>query len=261
MRYLLRGFVVVVLALAPLHAWAQDEPAGSSTEDSSGELSKAEQDEFRALTASANEKFQAEDFDGAIRDFKAAYAIKPVSNILYNVARLHEKNGQLEDALEFYQRFARAPNVDKGPRQDAVERIKTIRDVLDLDREEEPSAEPASAPVAAEESAAEPDRTLAYVFWGIGGAAILGGAVFGILTMSANGDFDDAQTLEERRDAADTGETFGLVADSLFVGGAVMGIVGTVLYLTASGSSESSAASVFPVVSDHSAGIGFRSNF
>jgi len=79
--------------------------------------------------------------------------------------------------------------------------------------------------------------------------------------MGANGDFEDATSLEDRRDAADSGETFGLVADSLLIGGAVLGITGTIFYVLNDAESDSSSASLFPIFSDDSAGVGFRTTF
>ncbi|MGE0871686.1 MAG: tol-pal system YbgF family protein [Kofleriaceae bacterium] len=62
-------------------------------------------------TASAEQHFttgkrlhDAGDFDGAIREFLAAYALTPHSGLLFNIARSYEKKGDLAQALDYYQK-------------------------------------------------------------------------------------------------------------------------------------------------------------
>ncbi|MGE0550932.1 MAG: tol-pal system YbgF family protein [Kofleriaceae bacterium] len=46
----------------------------------------------------------AGDFDGAIREFLAAYALTPHSGLLFNIGRSYEKKGDLAHALDYYQK-------------------------------------------------------------------------------------------------------------------------------------------------------------
>ncbi|MFO0751073.1 MAG: hypothetical protein U1F43_36170, partial [Myxococcota bacterium] len=88
-----------------------------------------------------------------------------------------------------------------------------------------------------------PDRTGAWVAWGVGGAALITGTVFGVM---ANGDYDDGTALAGKNGGvlgrADydrlTGlrhdlERDSLVADIGFVGAIVGAAVGTILWVTA----------------------------
>jgi hypothetical protein len=62
-----------------------------------------------------------------------------------------------------------------------------------------------------------PSPVPAYIFWGLGGASLVVGGVFGIMALSAKSDFDDhptysqADTVHDRSVAADVGLGLGLV--------------------------------------------------
>ena len=125
--------VACLMAAGPSSVWAQEGKTVTQLTDEA----KAE---YRALLDSAQKKFAAEDLEGAIADFEKAYEIRPSSNILYNVGRIHEQLGNIDEAIAYYERFIVAPNVEIKPRQDAVTRLKTLREVRDLKKQDEQKA-------------------------------------------------------------------------------------------------------------------------
>lgn len=68
------------------------------------------------------------------------------------------------------------------------------------------------------------------MFIGTGITSLIAGGVFGGLAAGAHDDFTNATTLEDRRAAADTGQTYGYVADGLFVAGGLFTLVGIITY-------------------------------
>lgn len=217
----------------PTMAWAQ-EPTADAEKDK----------RYNALTQSAAKKFEKKDYAGAIQDFKQAYSVKPVANVLYNIGRLYEKMGNFEDAVKHYEQFANLPDIDITARKDALERIKTLKEVLALRKKEEdkknqpdpkekkdPEKKEDKKVVVKPKEPAEPNYTTSYVLIGTGVAALIGGGVFGALTSSAHDDFTNATTLDDRRDAASTGQTFGYVSDGLFVAGGLLTVIGIITYI------------------------------
>lgn len=200
---------------------------------------------YNAQVAEAARLYEAGDVDGAIKAFEGAYQLRKEPNIIYNIGRLYEEQGKLEEAAAQYEQYVGMPGIELESRQDALERIKTLREILALrktedeaklkrQREEEElkrrQAQPKPEPKA--------DYTMAYVFLGTGVAALAGGGVVGLMADGAHGDFEDATTLDDRRAAADSGKTLSLVADGLLVGGAVLTALGVVFWATASPADE-----------------------
>jgi tetratricopeptide (TPR) repeat protein len=245
---------------------------------------------FEAVIARAAAKYEAKDYAGAIEEFKRAYEIKQVSNLLYNIARTYEKMGKFEEALEYYDRFVNEPEVSVEARTDALARLKALREVVALrkaeaqerakaeeakrqaEEEARKKAEEEARKKAEEEArkkaeAAKPrpeaDYTMSYIFLGAGGAALIGSGVFAFLASGSHADFEDATTLEARRDAASSGKTQSLVADSLLGVGVVLAAVGVVFFVMSS--SEEGAAKttlrMMPEVGADGAAVRLRLDF
>lgn len=232
----------------------------------SQELTEQQESEFKRLTGEAGALYQAGDFEPAANKFLEAYAIKPVSNILYNVGRIYEQAGKLELALEHFEKFVKAPNVEQEARRDAIDRIKTIREVLALDAQPQTTTEPTQqatqqATEPAPTPAAEPDHTVAWILMGAGGVTLATSGVMAFLASGAHDDFENATSVQDRRDAADSGETYSLVADTLLVTGAVLTGVGAVLYFTAGSDEEQTTMTIGPRFDAHSVGLGLEMNY
>lgn len=240
MQRVVSCLLVALMATAPLQGVVAQE------------LSEEQVERFKELTDLGNKKFEEGDYSAAAQAFIDAYQIRPVSNILYNVGRIYEQAGQLENALEYFERFVKSPNVAQDSRADALERIKTIKGVLELEEEESTEKNAQTPPPAA--PAGEPDRTVSYIVLG-SSAVLLGGSLaFGFLASGEYDTFENATTLQERRDAADSGSTFSIVSDSLLISGLIAAGVGTVLFFTAK-PSEGGVA-IAPYVGQHEAGLG-----
>jgi tetratricopeptide (TPR) repeat protein len=258
-------------------------------------LSKKDKERFESLSEEAAQYYAEGNFDKAISAFQAAYAVKPVSNILYNIGRIYERQGLLPEAISFYEKFVIAPNVDIRARQDAVERLKTLRDVLALStpkNETEPKTtvevvEPAATPVtpSAEPRSKkvrplaihEPDNTLSWVLISSGGAALVAGGVFAYLTAAENTRFTGTDNPEEsviqnsdgtvvdagpsilatRRDAIEKGELYGILADASFAAGIVSAAIGVILLVTNS-SNETSYSLHHSVAGEWGSGLTIR---
>lgn len=234
----------------------------------SQELSEQQESEFKRLTGEAGALYEAGSFEPAASKFLEAYAIKPVSNILYNVGRIYEQAGKLELALEHFEKFVKAPNVEQEARRDAIDRIKTIREVLALDAEPANTSQQTQAqdttPTTTETApapVAKPDHTVAWIFLGAGGVTLATSGVMAFLASGANDDFENATSVQERRDAADSGETYSLVADTLLITGAVLTGVGAVLYFTAGSGEEQTTMTIGPRFDAHSVGLGLEMNY
>ncbi len=237
------------LALGPApitgvgEAWAQDDVA-SQVEELSG----------KGATA-----YKAGDYDAAIGYFEQAYELEPVANLLYNIARCHEKNGAPDKALTYYEKFILAPEIDEGARESALKKSAQMRDLIDarddlerdkerqererlakLEREKNQGGEKVEDPGGGTQDEGGPGVG-AWAALGAGGLLIAGGAVTGFMAMGQQTAFEEATTLEDKQAARDSGQTMALVADGLYVAGAVAVGVGAFLVLT-SGGGESDAA-------------------
>jgi hypothetical protein len=92
-----------------------------------------------------------------------------------------------------------------------------------------------------------PNRVPAYVVWGIGGASLVAGGVFGILAMKGKSDLDGAcpgnvcpPSQQDKLDAANTKATISTVLFAVGGGGVALG---TILFFTASGGRSSEVGS------------------
>lgn len=268
MRRLVANVVVSsLLCSAPALTFAQ-EPAEPA------EPVNQEEEEFKRYTAEAAQAYETGDYAKAVELFEKAYEIRPVSNILYNIARIHEEAGNIDGAIAYYDRFVVAPGVEQNARKDAVDRLKTLREVQAV-KEGEPREE--TDVVVVEETPPPPEpeptppqpntaATLGWVFVGVGGASLVTSGIFGLLAQGNFNDFENATSLEERRSAANAGRTQAVIADSLLVTGIVTGIVGGVVLVASAGGAEkpataSSSWSVSPLVGQKSVGMGFELNF
>lgn len=106
-----------------------------------------------------------------------------------------------------------------------------------------PSAPASSPPPPAERA---PNRTGAYVAWGVGAAGLAAGGVLGVLTMQKHADLKD-QCAEgvcpaDRQGDLDSAKKLGNFSTIAFGVGAAGAVLGTVLFFTAGPSSADRAA-------------------
>lgn len=219
---------------------------------------------YTRLIQSAAKKYNAKDYAGAISDFEKAYSVYPEPDVIYNIARVYEKMGNFQKAVAHYDQFVNLPDIELAARQDALARGKALREVLEL-REPKPPApveppvaklEPTPAAPAPKEVSRVPEIAL-----GVASAsALVAGGVFALLTSSANESFEDAQTLEQRRDAADQGRAYALTSDVLWVSGAALGLAGVITYVIRT-PDDTPVARVRPMLSPTQAGATLHMRF
>lgn len=227
-------FVVAVLAAPGIRA--QPAPTGGD-------------DRVKALAAEGAAQYEAGRFCEAVQTYRKAWRIEPLSELLYNIAYIHDH--QLDDpdvARVYYRRYVRARDTDRETRLKAFERL----DALDALEERhvgamaaDTVAVPMRAPLAGAPPAAvgtsvtprgAPDspvnlRTASWVALGIGAAATLTGATFALLATQSHSKFEDAEDAAARRALGDEGEQRALLGD-IGLGVGLAGLAtGAVLYL------------------------------
>ncbi len=224
--------------------------AGASTQRASAQAPDAAGDP-EALSAAAVERFQEKDYDAAVDLFEQAYAVDPQPNYLFNIGRVYEEKGDLEKAVEHYQRFLGQSGVDLESRQEATKRLKVLREALAELESTKPKDEPPKDDVTtdtppedepvADEGDAKADkrkktlRITGYALMGAGGLGLVLGGVFGGL---ASGSVKDAEAdpFVDRQEAfRERARTQAHVADAMFITGGVLAAAGLVLVLTTLG--------------------------
>lgn len=210
-----------------------------------------------ALSSAAVERFEAKDYDGAVELFEQAYAIDPQPNYLFNIGRVYEEKGDLENAVTFYQRFVSQPGVDIESRQAATERLKVLREALaQLEANGEPKDEttdepkdettepkdettgPTTTPPDDDPEAAKRKKTLritGYSLMGAGGAALIVGAVFGGLASSSVKEGRSDRYVEREEAFIRRATRQARVADAMFITGGVLAAAGLTLVLVTLG--------------------------
>lgn len=222
-----------------------------------GEDDRKEQ--FRKVLAEALQHFKAGEYEQAVEDFQAAYALDEQPVLVYNIARSYEKGLKRKEAIEYYERYIDLPGSTAKLRNRALEALVALK------REESARAEVS----AAEESASNEtpsltsvttkpptgkDRTLEWALIGSGAALLGTGVVFGVLALNSNSDFEAARDAPDRtadqdqaiQDLADEADRNALIADVLYGVGAAAAVTGIVLFL-ATGNNTNSNVALGPV--------------
>lgn len=227
--------VALGLASAPLRAAATAAAEPAAAEETPDTLSSA-----------AVEAFNAREFDRAIELFERAYALDPQPNYLFNIGRVYEEKGDLEQAVANYQKFVQQPGVDLEARSVATERLKVLRQTLDQLREDEPDQPKpvADSPTPAEQAAAARKRKLrlaGYSLLGVGGGVLVIGAVFGGLAIGKSNDAKDAAFIDDKLSLRQEAKGRAVVGDGLLISGGVLAGVGLVLVLVTLGKGRGKA--------------------
>ena len=247
--------VATSIATAPLHLAHLQPSAATDSPD------------VAAIVTEASAAFDAGDFDGAIAAFERAYATKPDPRFLYNIGRIHEEAGQLDQAVVYYRRFVAEPGVELEQRDRASQRIEVLTRIR-------PSLEPTSPPVppprvSAPEAPPQrddaragpnaPGRAMRNTGIGLlaGGAAMLvASALTGTFARSTESELQREDNPVRRRDLVDRGQSLALTTDIVMSLGAALAIVGTVL--TATGATRMRRARRDVAVQTSGAGLRVR---
>lgn len=208
------------------------------------------QERVDAINEEAVAKFQAKEYDEAVRLFEEAYDLQPEPNYLFNIGRIREEQGNLESAVEYYERFVKEPGVPLESREKGLERLRVLRAILEETAEPEPEEvveEPEPEEVAEEPEPEEvvedtepepgpkqrpaPMKIAGYVLLGAGGAGLATAGVLAGLALSRSNTLEGQHTFEERTSTADQGRGMALGADILFGVGGALAATGLVLVI------------------------------
>lgn len=249
--------------------------AGSESEEPESKESVDQQ--YKALTQKAAKAYGAEQYEQSLELFNQAYAIKPVPNLLYNMGRIEEKRGNFDEAIGHYEKFVTEPGVDIKARKDALDRLNTLREVVALRKkgeevdEEKVREQHDDRQLAASQKADAPQQTRversytpAWITTGVALAAYGGAGFFALQAQSANDDFESATTRQARRDAASSGETSSIVADSMLGLGVVMTGLSVYFFLSPSETevpADQTAMQLAPQIGPEAAGMTFSVEF
>ncbi|HEY4181263.1 MAG TPA: tetratricopeptide repeat protein [Kofleriaceae bacterium] len=234
-----------------------------------------------AALAEGRRLYDLQEWDKAIAKFKEAYTLRDDAAALFNIAQSYRLKGDCSNALSFYKTFKR-----KFPNEKAAEKVdKFIADMEACAKTQPPppttttppptitttttpdqpvtvpppttinppttTTTPPSVipPRADQESDGNGKRTASYVLFGVGGAGVISGVVFGVL---AHGKAKDAESPSGTTPTWDpsiqsAGRRDNKIAIASFaVGGAAI-VGGAVLFvLSGKKSSESSAMTFVP---------------
>lgn len=230
----------------------------SAAEPDAGESSS----EADALSAEAVAAFKAKDYDTAISKFQRAYEIDPQPNYKFNIGRVYEEKGDLENAVKYYQEFVQSPGVDLESREAATARLKVLRPALAETREQEAKAREADEGKPRMDEAPPGDspqdqavaarkrklRIAGYSLLGVGGVGLVIGSVFGGLALSKSRQADDAEFIDDELALREESKNRAKVADAMLITGGVLAGVGLILVLSTlgKGKKRSQAAAWLP---------------
>lgn len=230
-----------------------------------------------AINAQAVEAFKNKEYEKAAELFKQAYELKPEPNYLFNIGRVYEQAGNMKSAVEYYGKFLHEPEVDLKSREVALERHRVLTGILD---ETEPgwnkteedgpvedvppddvTTDPTPDDTTPDDTPPPPKkpnklRLAGYSLLGVGGAALIGGAVFAGVASGNRSELDDLDTLPARDDAITRGKRNALVADVLLLSGTVIALTGLTLVLVSlkKKPKASARASIAPALGPHGGG-------
>jgi tetratricopeptide (TPR) repeat protein len=231
----------------------------------------AQDETFNRLVQDGMNHYRNREYDEAVQKFEAAYAINQQPELIYNVARAHEKAPRRDQAIQAYERFLSLPGSTADLRAKALASVEALRREKEaMERSRQPRdtgggsvVPPGSGGGVVTRPPKETSRTLEWVLIGGGAAVAATGAIFGVLALQANSDFKtlkadgaDRATLEDKKSTVDNN---ALVADVMIGVGAVSIIAGAIMYLT-TGHDDGDVA-VGPVFGPDQAGLAVSGRF
>jgi hypothetical protein len=240
-----------IVAVALVHAPVAQASAARSIEPEAGEAPS----EADTLSTEAVEAFKAKDYDTAITKFERAYELDPQPNYKFNIGRVYEEKGDLENAVKYYQQFVQSPGVDIESREAATARLKVLRQALQELRDEQAKArendQPSTPATDAAVDAPPTDdaakarkrklRIAGYSLIGVGGVGLVIGSVFGGLALSKSNQADDETLVDEKISLRQEAKSRAAVADGMLITGGVLAGVGLILVLSTLGKGKGKA--------------------
>lgn len=217
---------------------------------------------FKELSAKGEAAYQARQYQAAIDAYLEAYGVLGSADVLYNIAYIYDHHLQRRDmAQDFYRRVIRTPDSSKEIVELSVKRVaeleaqdKVAANVL---KPEDPATKPVDKPVGptgpVREGPGLDDRLVRdngpgpapWVLVGLGGAALIGGVVFGVIAQGTNDDFKAEDDLTKKRALESDGKSQALTSDILGITGGVIVATGLIWYFAASGGEPAPTRTTF----------------
>lgn len=240
------AFLFLVTALSAPRAFAQESAPCAEPEaeqppaDTEGEPAELGEDEEQArrLFLLGDDLYMQGRYAEALAAFEESYELSGRPLLLYNMANVHERSGEFEQALRKLEAYLPESTDEERPRLRT--RIESLRDRIErLEERRRLEEERLRARGGVAQAPSEPLNVPALVTT-LGGVALLGGAIgLAVVARNAGSELDEgcastsagtfcpdeleSQVKRERRT--------GAVADGLFVGAAVAIGVGLYLFL------------------------------
>ena len=209
----------------PSAARAQTSKPSESARATAAELFKA-----------SAETYRQGDFKGTVTLLSQAYALDPQPVVLYNLGRAHEGLGDLDAAIDAYDRYLKAD--PKAPDRASIEqRVATLQRQRDERRalEKQRDDEREQAKAAAEEQRRALERAKQrpevaprsrsvgpYVVAGLGAAGLIAGGVLGVAASSKHASASSEHVQQTAIDQQDQARTLATVSTISFIAGGVL---------------------------------------
>lgn len=198
------------------------------------------------LSEQARSRYESGDFARALTLFNQSYERDPDPNLLFNIARCHEKLGDTAAAIDKYEAFLASAGADP----EGLKKAQASRDDLVKSRERRASAAE-TTPVRStfgDDGAREDDKSAgsshlaSWLLLGAGVAAAASGVVVYSLGVSDHNDVEDQagygdptrvapMTQRQAEERIDSGNTKKLVGGLLLGGGGALLASSAVLFL------------------------------
>jgi len=163
------------------------------------------------LATSAHADYLVGDYLSAAKSLLEAYQLRPVTKLLFNVARAYDKAGAAKRAVRYYERFLQAEDRDEK----LARKARRSLDVLKASLASSGSAAVAGGGATSSSGRDEDwDNSLpAYALFGVAGLALVTGVAFGLSAKGAEEQFGEAFDPARRRSLADKATSAALAAD------------------------------------------------
>lgn len=266
-----------IVAAVLVHGPAAPVSAASTFEPEAAETPS----EADTLSDEAVQAFKAKDYDTAIEKFQRAYDLDPQPNYKFNIGRVYEEKGgleNLEQAVKYYQEFVQSPGVDLESREAATQRLKVLRPTVEELRAQKaeaehgtgdpttPTTDTADQPPVVDEGVKARKRKLriaGYSLIGVGGLGLVIGSVFGGLALSKSNAADDETLIDDKIKRRQEAKSRAAVADGMLITGGVLAAVGLILVLSTLGKGKrpTKKTAWVPSVGPTGAGLSWTGRF
>jgi len=140
-RWHASALLVVLLAGSPAAAQVPGSASSPATATATAAVPApaAEPKTPKEFINRATQRFSGGDYAGAIDDYRAAYQLRQLPTLIFNIAQAHRKAGQWQEALANYERFvkedAKSALVPEAEAHSAAMRAKIEAEKSSLERE------------------------------------------------------------------------------------------------------------------------------